>query len=80
MIDLSDSCLKQSRPETWTRSAGKLFHRTTDIGKKSIDNNGWMYGFDGIIEGACDECTLQGEQNMTEDVWQRDHKQSYKTL
>ena len=36
MIDLADSSLKESRPETRTRSAGSLFQRTMDMGKMSI--------------------------------------------
>ena len=31
-------------------------------------------------ESSCDECTLQGAQNMTQAVWQPDRKQSCKKV
>ena len=43
-------------------------------------NNSLMYEFVCMRESACDECILQGAQNMTEVVWQLGRKRSYKTL
>ena len=45
MIDLTDSCLKESRSETRTRSAGNLFQRTTEMGKMNTGSNRQMREF-----------------------------------
>ena len=79
MIDLADSCLKESRSETRTRSAGSLFKEQWIWGKMSIYNNRLMYESVCKKESAYGECILQDAQNMTEVVWQLGRKLFYKT-
>ena len=78
MISLTP-VLKESRSGTRTRSAGILFQRTMDIGKRSIFSN--RHGCESVCkkESACGECILQDAQNMAEVVWQLGRKRSCKT-
>ena len=72
MIDLADSCFKGAKIRNKDKISWKLVPNLKEQptwGKMNAGSNRQMCEFVCNRESACDECTLQGAQNMTEAVW-----------
>ena len=68
MIDLADSCFKGVKIRNKDKISWQLVPKTTDMGKMNAGSNRQLCEFVCNRKSACDECTLQGAQNMTEAV------------